>query len=260
MTLAEELAQARERIAELEAEIESPDAEGDLRDALDASDKDAEERVYVVPSDYPGHRHARDFPVGEGSDEGLPVALPLKDDEVAREYRVRNSRQASYLYRRRVSAWAYGELARGALQEALESVKATESLLESVAASVRELGVDDPEKREAAKAVLIKAADTIERKDPDTEYTSLALGRVAGTLAGALELLEEANEVEYVAKAPGYEVHPEVSKGLVDQAVTFDGYVPRSRKLKSLYARFEKRVGTKFGDGAAAKVAARPSK
>ena len=50
-------------------------------------------------------------------------------------------------------------------------------------------------------------------------------GRVAGTLAGALELLEEANEVEYVAKAPGYEVHPEVSRGLVDQAVTFDGYV-----------------------------------
>ena len=104
MTLAEELAQARERIAELQAALESPDAEDDLREALDASDKDAEERVYVVPSDYPGHRHARDFPVGEGSDEGLPVVLPLKDDVVASEYRVRNSKRASYLYRRRVSA------------------------------------------------------------------------------------------------------------------------------------------------------------
>ena len=106
------------------------------------------------------------------SDEGLPVALPLRDDEVAREYRVRNSMQASYLYRRRVSAWAYGKLARGALQEALESVKASETPLESVAASVRGLEGEDPETRAAAEAALAKAADTIERKDPDTYRTA----------------------------------------------------------------------------------------
>ena len=262
-TVEEQLAEAQRELAELRAATSglSAEAEADLAELTEPPEEEGDEdRVYVVPGDYPEHPHARDFPIATTEPEGLPTVLQLRDDEVAEAYRSRQARQAVYLYRRRVSAWAYTELAIYALQEVVSEEGVAQGCAEDLVEHWDDLDSPDEAKADAARA-SIAAAVARYRADKDVEeHSRVRTRRALGTLRGANELLQTANEVEYISKAPAHTVHPEVSKGIVNQAITFDGYVPRSRALQAVYKRFEKRVGTKLGDSAATTVAAQPPK